>query len=79
MMGSSLKSERTDDHEINELAKKILEQNATKVRQRQQQQQLQQQQQYAASLQGNAVQMARPGQPLMHNYLTQQVNKEKIC
>ncbi len=87
MMGSSVKSERHDDQEINELAKKILEQNATKVRQ--QQQQLQQQQHYAAAAAAaaaaaggannmqQAMQAGRQGQPLIHNYLTQaQVGEE---
>ncbi len=41
MMGSSVKSERQDDHEINELARKILEQNRTKLHQQQSQQQQQ--------------------------------------
>ncbi len=69
MMGSSVKSERHDDQEINELAKKILEQNATKVRQQQLQQQ--QQQHYAATAAHNMHMARQPGQPLIQNYLTQ--------
>lgn len=68
MMGTSVKTERHDDHEINELARKIAEQNRNKVAG------------MAPHAPGHApgmMQMARPGQPMIHNYMQQQPGRSQ--
>ena len=64
MMGTSVKTERHDDAEINEMARRILEQNRAKVAQ----------QPGIAPMPGypaGQLQMSgRPGQPMISNYMT---------
>lgn len=66
MMGTTVKSERHDDAEINEMARRIMEQNRAKVAQ---------QQPPGMTPMGYPLaqlQMSsRPGQPMIQNYLTQ--------
>jgi len=66
MMGTTVKSERHDDAEINEMARRIMEQNRQKVAQ-----------QPGIAPMGYPpgqipaqMAMSRPGQPMMTNYLT---------
>ena len=64
MMGTTVKTERHDDAEINEMARRIMEQNRAKVAQ----------QPGMAPMgypnQGQLAMSGRPGQPMIQNYLT---------
>lgn len=65
-MGTTVKSERHDDAEINEMARRIIEQNRAKAAQQAPMQ--------AVGYPGmppGSMQMGRPGQPLIQNYLQQ--------
>ena len=64
MMGTSVKTERHDDAEINEMARRILEQNRAKV--------AQQPGMAPPGYPAGQLQMSagRPGQPMISNYMT---------
>ena len=64
MMGTTIKNERHDDAEINEMAKRIMEQNRAKVAQ-----QPGLPMGYPGQIPGQMA-MSRPGQPMIQNYLT---------
>ena len=57
--GTRVKAERQDDHEINEMARKIVEQNRNKVGLVQ----------AGMPMQPGHMTMARPGQPMIQNYM----------
>lgn len=65
MMGTSVKTERHDDAEINEMARRIMEQNRAKVAQQTPGMPMG----YPGGVPGQLAMSARPGQPLIQNYL----------
>ena len=77
MMGTTIKNERHDDAEINEMARRIVEQNRQKLAQPGMPMG------YPPGMAPGGMQMVRPGQPMISNYmqggnvhLGQQVNHQ---
>jgi len=66
MMGTTVKSERHDDAEINEMARRIIEQNRAKAGQAPGMPPMG----YPGQQPGHPMAMSRPGQPMIQNYLT---------
>ena len=65
-MGTTIKNERHDDAEINEMARRIMEQNRAKLAQPGMPPM------GYPGMAGGPMQMARPGQPMISNYLPNQ-------
>ena len=68
MMGTTIKNERHDDAEINEMARRIMEQNRAKMTQPGMPPM------GYPGMPGGPMQMARPGQPMIQNYMSNQQN-----
>ena len=66
MMGTTIKNERHDDAEINEMARRIMEQNRAKMTQPG----MPMGYPGMPGGPGGPMQMARPGQPMIQNYMS---------
>ena len=72
MMGTTVKTERHDDAEINEMARRIMEQNRAKVAQQPGVPPM-----GYPQVQGQLAMSGRPGQPMIQNYLTNNMHLMK--
>ena len=73
MMGTTIKNERHDDAEINEMARRIMEQNRAKMTQPGMPPMGPG---YPGMPGAGPMQMARPGQPMIQNYMANNQNQQ---